>query len=348
MDERLPGNDPSGPIHVAVGVLRRSDGTVFVAQRRPGRHLGGQWEFPGGKLEPGESARAALARELREEIGVEVLDARPLIRFPCRYPDRRVRLDVFEVSRWGGRPHGREGQAIDWVAPGELRRRDLVAGAVPIVTAIKLPSLYLITPEPKEANFEARLRARLESGVRLVQLRAKSMPPAALGRLTRRAAELAERNGARLFLNGDPEVARATGAHGAHLPSRTLARLAERYSGRPAWPGFGARGLVSRRPRARARTLARGGLRGPVAGAGDPRAPGRPPDRLEGFFDARGIGGFSGLRARGARSGRPRGRVGCRCSGDRGDPGDLEPGMRGHTGYNRAPFPPLPPERRPA
>ena len=239
MDERLPGNDPSGPIQVAVGVLRRSDGTVFVAQRRPGRHLGGQWEFPGGKLEAGESARAALARELREEIGIEVLDARPLIRFPCRYPDRRVRLEVFEVSRWGGRPHGREGQAIDWVAPGDLRRRDLVAGAVPIVTAIKLPSLYLITPEPKEADFEARLRARLESGVRLVQLRAKSMPPAALGRLTRRAAELAERNGARLFLNGDPEVARATGAHGAHLPSRTLARLAERYSGRPGWPGFG-------------------------------------------------------------------------------------------------------------
>ena len=235
MDERLPGDDPSGPIHVAVGVLRRSDGTVFVAQRRPGRHLGGQWEFPGGKLEPGETARAALERELREEIGVEVLDARPLIRFPCDYPDRRVLLDVFEVSRWGGRPHGREGQAVDWVAPGDLRRRDLVAGAVPIIAAIELPSLYLITPEPMEANFEARLRARIESGVRLVQLRAKSMPPAALGRLARRAAELAERNGARLFLNGDPEVARAAGAHGAHLPSRALVRLAER----PPWPGFG-------------------------------------------------------------------------------------------------------------
>ena len=232
-DRASPGG-PSGPVHVAVGVLRRSDGRVFAAKRLPGRHLAGQWEFPGGKLEPGESARAALERELREEIGVEVLDARPLIRFPCHYPDRRVLLEVFEVSGWRGRPHGREGQAIDWLAPGELRRRDLVAGAVPIVAAIELPSRYLITPEPG-ADFEARLRDRLESGIRLVQLRARSMPPAALARLARRAAELAERNGARLFLNGDPEAARAAGAHGAHLPSRALARLAER----PSWPGFG-------------------------------------------------------------------------------------------------------------
>ena len=207
---------------------------MFASKRLPGRHLGGQWEFPGGKLEPGETPRAALERELREEVGVEVLDARPLIRFPCDYPDRRVRLEVFEVSTWRGRPHGREGQAIDWVAPEDLPRLDLVAGAVPIVAAIELPSLYLITPEPA-ADFEARLRDRLAAGIRLVQLRAKSLPPDALGRLSRRAAALAERTGARVFLNGDPETARAAGAHGAHLPSRLLARLEKR----PSWPGFG-------------------------------------------------------------------------------------------------------------
>ena len=239
MADRPAARGESDPIHVAVGVLRRSDGKVFAAERLPGRHLAGQWEFPGGKLEPGESARAALARELREEVGVEVLDARPLIRFPCEYPDRRVRLEVFEVSAWRGRPHGREGQAIDWVAPGDLKRLDLVAGAVPIVAAIELPSLYLITPEPAEADFEATLRARVEAGVRLVQLRAKTIPADALVPLARRASELAERGGARLFLNADPETARAAGAHGAHLSSRALARLAERPSDRPAWPGFG-------------------------------------------------------------------------------------------------------------
>ena len=234
IDSRPSGGDSSGPVHVAVGVLRRADGAVFASERLPGRHLGGQWEFPGGKLEPGETPRAALERELREEIGVEVVDARPLIRFPCDYPDRRVRLEVFEVSTWRGRPHGREGQAIDWVAPEDLPRLDLVAGAVPIVAAIELPSLYLITPEPA-ADFEARLRDRLAAGIRLVQLRAKSLPPDALGRLSRRAAALAERTGARVFLNADPETARAAGAHGAHLPSRLLTRLEKR----PAWPGFG-------------------------------------------------------------------------------------------------------------
>ena len=237
-DRVLPGRE-SGMIHVAVGVLRRTDGRVFAAERPPGRHLGGQWEFPGGKLEPGETARAALDRELREEVGVEVLDARPLIRFPCRYPDRRVLLEVIEVSRWRGRPHGREGQAIDWLAPRDLKRLDLVAGAVPIVAAIELPSLYLITPEPAEADFESRLRARLESGIRLVQLRAKTMRPDALVALARRVVPLAERSGARVFLNGDPETARAAGAHGAHVPSRTLARLAARRAERPVRPGFG-------------------------------------------------------------------------------------------------------------
>ena len=229
------------PIQVAVGVLRRPDGRVFAAERLPGRHLAGQWEFPGGKLEPGESARAALGRELLEEVGVEVLAARPLIRFPCEYPDRRVRLEVFEVSEWRGRPHGREGQVTDWVEPEDLRRLDLVAGAIPIINAIELPSLYLVTPEPKAeaADFEAILRARIEAGVRLVQLRAKSMPADALVPLARRTAALAERSGARVFLNADPETARAAGAHGAHLSSRALARLAERRWERPAWPGFG-------------------------------------------------------------------------------------------------------------
>ena len=163
-----------------------------------------------------------------------MLDARPLIRFPYAYPDRRVLLDVFEVSRWRGCPAGREGQPVDWVVPGELGRRDLVAGAGPIVRAVELPSLYLITPDPA-ADFSKRLCACLAAGIRLIQVRTRPMPGDALRRLARTAVELAERAGARVFLNADPETARAAGAHGAHLSSRALARLSER----PAWPGFG-------------------------------------------------------------------------------------------------------------
>lgn len=212
---------------------------MLVARRPPGRHLAGRWEFPGGKLDPGESARDALARELREEIGIEVTAARPLIRFPYAYPDRRVLLDVFLVTGWRGEPHGREGQAVEWAAPDALRRRDLVGGALPAVAALELPPLYLITPEPPAgplaAGFVDRLRARMEAGVRLVQLRAKTMPPAALAALARQAAAAAERAGARVFVNAAPEAARAAGAHGVHLPGRALMRLRER----PPWPGFG-------------------------------------------------------------------------------------------------------------
>ena len=248
-----PASQGEGPprLHVAAGVLRRADGRVFATRRLPGRHLAGEWEFPGGKLEGGETARAALERELHEEVGIDVQDARPLIRFPCDYPDRRVLLEAFEVTGWRGRPHGREGQPIEWLAPEELRRRKLVKGAVPILGAIELPSLYLITPEPAD-GFEAMLRARLEAGIRLVQLRAKSMPPDALRSLTGRATNLAERSGARLFLNGDPQAARAAGAHGAHLTSRGLARLEER----PPWPGFGlAASCHDEEELSRARTL---------------------------------------------------------------------------------------------
>ena len=227
----------SALIHVAAGVLTRSDdGRVLVARRPEGRHLAGRWEFPGGKIEPGEKALEGLGRELREEIGVDAIDARPLIRYPWTYPDRRVRLDVWAVKGWRGTPRGREGQAVAWKRIDELRGLALAAGSVPALAALELPPLYLITPEPDSpARFLDRLAECLDGGVRLVQLRAKHADREAVAALTSAAVKLVERAGGRLFLNADPAAARAAGAHGAHLTSRALADLGER----PAWPGFG-------------------------------------------------------------------------------------------------------------
>lgn len=223
-------------IRVAVGVVRNAAGEVLVSRRLPGRHLAGRWEFPGGKLEPGESARAALARELHEEIGVEVEAARPLISFPARYPDRQVRLEVFEITTWRGDVQGREGQAVRWLPQGEeLHQLDLVDGARPILAALALPSRYLITPPEPGADFAARLNACLAAGIRLVQLRAPGASVDELARLTGIARELAAPTGARVFVNGAPDAARAAGADGAHLPARELKRLAAR----PPWPDFG-------------------------------------------------------------------------------------------------------------
>lgn len=107
-------------LQVAVGVLRDGAGRVLLARRRAGSHLGGLWEFPGGKVEDRESPAEALRRELAEELGVQVLAHRPLLTVRHDYGERRVCLRVHEVLRFAGEPRGCEGQPLRWVDCGEL------------------------------------------------------------------------------------------------------------------------------------------------------------------------------------------------------------------------------------
>ena len=240
-------------IHVVAGVLFDASGRVLVARRPEGRHLAGLWEFPGGKLMPGESREVGLARELAEELGVGVLAAQPLIRVEHRYPDREVVLDVWRVESYSGEPHGREGQPIAWRDIRSLDSADFPPADVPVLTALRLPRRYLVTPEPDRdwSAFLERLSARVEQGFELVQLRAKSLREPALLDLGTRAAEICRRGGATLLVNADPEVARRCGAGGVHLTSDRLARmLRERpvaRSGvavRPAGESGGRRGFL--------------------------------------------------------------------------------------------------------
>jgi 8-oxo-dGTP diphosphatase len=103
-------------LRVAVGVVLDDEGRVLVAQRAQSRHQGGLWEFPGGKIEAGETAVAALARELHEEVGIGVLASEALIEIAHDYADRQVCLEVYRVTRFRGDAHGREGQPLRWVA----------------------------------------------------------------------------------------------------------------------------------------------------------------------------------------------------------------------------------------
>jgi 8-oxo-dGTP diphosphatase len=125
-------------ITVAAGVLEADDGSVLIARRPEDKHAGGFWEFPGGKVAPGESARAALDRELAEELGIEVIEARPLIGYRHSYPDRDVVLRVFLVLRYRGEPEGREGQPLRWVVPDELLDAGLLPADEPVVEALKV------------------------------------------------------------------------------------------------------------------------------------------------------------------------------------------------------------------
>ncbi len=217
-------------VHVAVGVLEDGQGRVLVSRRPEHVHQGGLWEFPGGKLEVGESVTAALDRELAEELGVRVEAARPLIRVRHDYADKSVLLDVWRVTRYRGRPQGLEGQPLDWRLPDELIGHDFPAADRPILNALRLPDTYLITGEPTRGSsqFLARLETALERGARLVQLRAKSLAPAELAGLYPQARDRCRRHGARLLLNGPPELARALNVDGLHLDSRALERLERR------------------------------------------------------------------------------------------------------------------------
>ena len=214
-------------IHVVAGVLFDASGRVLLARRPEGAHLAGLWEFPGGKLMPGESRETGLARELAEELGVRVLSAHPFIRVEHRYPDREVVLDVWRVESFTGEPRGREGQRIEWRDAHGLDPTEFPPADVPVLAALRLPPRYLVTPEPHgDWNaFLDQLAVRVAEGFELVQLRVKSIDEPALVALGRRAAEICRRFGAKLLVNADPETARRCGADGVHLTSRRLAHM---------------------------------------------------------------------------------------------------------------------------
>ena len=160
-------------VHVAAAVIRSTNGKILIARRADTQHQGGLWEFPGGKVEAGESVEAALGRELKEELGIVVEAARPLIKVQHDYPDKHVLLDVWEVSAFSGEPHGAEGQPLAWVSPRELADYAFPEANQPIVAAARLSDQYLITPDELEAPQLLRgIQKAVAGGIKLVQLRA--------------------------------------------------------------------------------------------------------------------------------------------------------------------------------
>jgi mutator protein MutT len=126
-------------IHVVAAAVADAAGRILIAQRQPGKHLAGGWEFPGGKLEPGETRRMGLARELREELGIAIREPRPLLRVRHTYPYGEVLLDTWVVSRYDGEPRGVDGQALRWLDQDELASAPLLPADRPIVRALRLP-----------------------------------------------------------------------------------------------------------------------------------------------------------------------------------------------------------------
>lgn len=227
----VPGGRNRGDfLHVVAAAIFNEQQQVLIA-RRPGHlHQGGKWEFPGGKVEPGESNAEALKRELSEELGIRVRSHQPLIQVRHRYPDRAVVLEVFKVTRYSGECRSCEGQPLEWVAPGDLPRFEFPVANLPIVKALLLPDRYLITPTPEQGHpsFLDGLETALQSGITLVQLRAPNLKASRYRALARKAVALCHAHGGRLLLNAEPEWAQRLRADGVHLNSARLRALRTR------------------------------------------------------------------------------------------------------------------------
>jgi len=221
---------PTPVTEVAAAVLTQPDGRVLLAQRPSGKPYAGYWEFPGGKVEAGESLEAALARELHEELGIVVTRACRWITRVFEYPHAIVRLNFFRVFDWQGEPHPHEGQVFSWQQPDAVEVTPLLPANFPVLKALSLPPLLGITHAESLGldTFLARLDIALANGLRLIQLRDKTLPEEARLVLARETVRRAHRYGARVLVNGDPALAHTAGADGVHLDSTAAARLTAR------------------------------------------------------------------------------------------------------------------------
>lgn len=226
----MVGMSQSKIVDVAAAVLQRPDGSFLLAQRPVGKIWAGYWEFPGGKLEQGESARDALVRELREELGIEVRTAYPWLMRVFTYPHATVRLHFFRVTVWSGELHPHEGQQFSWQPPTSVLVAPILPANAPILRALELPTMYAISnvAELGEEAFVASLQMKLDSGLRLIQLREKDLAPDALNALARRVVSMSHARGAKVLLNGDVALAQEVGADGVQLTSSQLTGLSER------------------------------------------------------------------------------------------------------------------------
>lgn len=228
-DDRSRERVGTRAIDVVAGVITDARGRILLARRTEGRDLAGLWEFPGGKCEPGESPEAALARELREELGIEVELGASLITVPQQYPHKRLRLDVRRIASWRGSIKGHEGQALAWVPPHKLASYAMPPADIPVVAALLQPDRYLVTPEPgaDDAAWLGALERALAVGLRRVQLRARTLDPSRWRALAGEAVWRCRKHDAEVLLNGDAVLATELGI-GLHLRASQLRAIDRR------------------------------------------------------------------------------------------------------------------------
>jgi 8-oxo-dGTP diphosphatase len=223
----LPDGTPrqAEALEVAAAVIQRGDGAFLLAQRPSGKVYAGYWEFPGGKAEPGEPAAQALARELHEELGIDIDAAYPWITRVFTYPHAKVRLNFFRVTRWRGEPHPREDQAIAWQALGSRPASPMLPANAPVLAALALPYEYAVTDAARWgiAPMLQKLERRLQQGLKLVQLREPGLSAEDRQLFHEQAIGRAHRYGCKVMVKSPHP-----GADGIHFTAAELMRMTQR------------------------------------------------------------------------------------------------------------------------
>ncbi|MBS0226313.1 MAG: Nudix family hydrolase [Proteobacteria bacterium] len=232
--QALPRTARLKSIHVVAGVIRDVRGRILLARRTQGRDLAGRWEFPGGKVEAGETPEQALQRELQEELGIDAMVGAPIIAVPQHAPKALV-LDVYEIKSYRHAPRGLDGQALAWVPPGKLAQYPMPPADGPVVAALLQPDRVLITPEPEDAGrwLQSLQAAVVCHDLRRVQLRAPifaAAHPDAWRALAGRASAWLRAQGVDAWINGDAELARELDI-GLHLRASQLASTHAEWTG---------------------------------------------------------------------------------------------------------------------
>jgi 8-oxo-dGTP diphosphatase len=238
---------------VAVAVFIKPDGTFLLSSRPEGKPYPGYWEFPGGKIEAGESVRDALVRELIEELNVVVTHATPWFTFMMHYTHATVRLHCWRVHAWHGHMNGNmrgmEGQEFAWVTLNDMTVSPTLPGCVPIFKALALPYVYAITnaSEMGVESYLQHLRALWSKNAsngtpvlgfeneivpQMVQVREKNMSRDACASFAKSVIALAREceysRDVKVLINSDIALAQEVGADGVHLTSAQLLTLTER------------------------------------------------------------------------------------------------------------------------
>lgn len=229
--------------HVAVGILQRKkiDGeyAFLLASRPEGKGWAGWWEFPGGKIESGETPEHALSRELGEELGIKPTAMQPWIIRTYDYPAthdsqaKTVKLHFYFVSAWIGQLTPKEGQSLSWQSAKNITVSPILPANAPIMKALALPPIYAITrlQEMGELAYLAMLEKQLSDGLKMIQVRETNLNKTLLMSFAKKIIALANPFNAKVLINEDIALARELAADGVHLPSQSLMMLKTKPSG---------------------------------------------------------------------------------------------------------------------